>query len=85
VGRSFLPPAGCGFLFAFPDAIAFALNQGHVGMMQETIEKSGNTGSVGKDLVPFFEGTIGSYDQGLAFVAAVDDFIQQVRGFVIEG
>ena len=46
--------------------------------MQETIEKGGNTGSVGKDLVPFFEGTIGSYDQGLAFVAAVDDFIEMV-------
>ena len=85
MGRSFLPPAGCGFLFAFPDAIAVAFNQGHVGVMQETIEKGGNTGSVGKDHVPFFEGTIGSHDQGLAFVAAVDDFIQQVRGLVIEG
>ena len=85
MGHSFLPPAGCRFLFAFPDAIAVTLDHGHVGVMQETIQKGGNTGGVGKDLVPFFEGTIGSHDQRLAFVAAVDDFIEQVRGFVVEG
>ena len=82
---SFFPPAGCRFLLALADAIAFSLDDGHVGMVQQTVQQSGDAGGVGKDLVPFFKGSIGGDDQRLAFVAAVDDFIQEVRGLVVEG
>jgi len=76
--HSFLPPASGCFLFAFPDAVAVALDQGHVGVVRETIRESGNAGGIGKDFVPFFEWSVGCNNHRLAFVAAVDDFVQQI-------
>src|SRR2546423_12419468 len=37
-----------------------------------------------KDLVPFFESSVGGYDHGLAFVTAIDDFIEDVGGLIVE-
>lgn len=53
--------------------------------MQEAVQQSDNAGGVGKDLVPLFEGTVGGDNHRLAFVAAVDDLVEQIGGFVVEG
>jgi hypothetical protein len=70
-----LPPRG-GFLFTFSHAVTFSLNHRHIGVMQQTIEKRSNASSIGKDLVPLFEGTVGCQNDGFAFVAAIDNFVE---------
>lgn len=67
------------------DAIAVAVDGSGVGVMGEAIKKSGNAGGVGKDLIPFLEGTIGGDDDGTAFIATIDDFVQEVGGVVVIG
>ena len=53
--------------------------------MEQTIQQRDDTGRVGKDFVPFFERTIRRQDHWLAFVTAVDDFVEQIGGLVVEG
>jgi hypothetical protein len=53
--------------------------------MEQAIQQCDDTRGVGKDFVPFFEWPIRSQDDGLAFIAPVDDFIEQIGGLVIEG
>ena len=53
--------------------------------MQQTVQQRDDAGSVGKDLVPFFEGSIGCEDQWFPLIAPVDDFVEQVGRLVIEG
>ena len=84
-GSHFFFRPGRRFQFAFADAIAVAFDDRHVGMMQQAIQQRDDAGGVGKDLVPFFERSVGGEDQRLALVAAIDDFIEQVGGFVVEG
>src|SRR6266566_4655217 len=52
--------------------------------MQQTVQQRGDAGSVGKDLVPFFKCSVGGHDHGPAFVTAIDDFIEDVRSFIVE-
>ena len=52
--------------------------------MQQTVQQRGDAGGVGKDLVPFFKCSVGGYDYGLAFVTAIDDFIEDVGGLIVE-
>lgn len=67
------------------DAIAVAIDGGGIGVMGEAIKKSGDAGGIGKDLIPFLEGAIGGDDDGTAFIATIDDFVQEVGGVVIIG
>ena len=53
--------------------------------MEQTIQERDDTGRVGKDFVPFFEWTIRSQDDWLAFITPVNDFVEQIGGLVIEG
>jgi hypothetical protein len=82
-GRFFL--ARGGFQFAFADAVGSAFDQGDVRVMGEAVEESGDAGGVGKDGVPVLERAIRRQQRGVAFVAAVDDFEQQVSGVGIVG
>jgi|SRR6516165_2921585 hypothetical protein len=52
--------------------------------MQQTVQQGGDAGGVGKDLVPFFECSVGGYDHGFAFVAAIDDFMEDVCRLIVE-
>jgi hypothetical protein len=69
----------------FRAPIAVAFNRGDVGVMEQTIQQRDDTGRVGKDFVPFFERTVGSQDDRLAFVTPVDDFVEQIGRLVVEG
>src|SRR6516162_9784663 len=82
---SLFPPAGSRFLLTLADAIAVSLDDGYVGVVQQTVQQSGDAGSVWKDLVPFFKGSVRGDDQRLALVSAVDHFVQEVRGLIVEG
>lgn len=59
-------------------AIGFALEGDDLGVMDETIDERDDAGGVGEDLRPVRERAVGS-DQGAAgFVAAVDQFEEQI-------
>ena len=58
--RSILFAASGRLLLAFAAAIAFALDDGDVGVVGETIEETDDAGGVGKHDVPVFEGAVGS-------------------------
>jgi len=74
------------FLLAFPHAIAFALEEGNVGVVGESVEKSGNAGSVWKNGVPVLEGKIGGEDDGTPMlVTLIDDMVEEVGGVLVIG
>jgi len=78
--------SSCGrFLFAFANSIAVAFNDGHVGVVKKTVEHGDDAGGIGKDLVPLFEWPVGREDHRFAFVAAIDDFVEQIGGLVVGG
>src|SRR5208282_6458457 len=74
-----------GFHLAFPHAVGIAFQESDIGMMGEAVEQRGDAGGVGEDGIPFLEGFVGSQDHGIAFVAVVDDFEQQVGGVGVIG
>ena len=80
---SFLFPPCRRFLFTFMHAIALAFEDGSIGMMRKTIEQSGDASSIGKDLVPFFKGSIGSDNHRAALVAAIDDLVEKICGVIV--
>ena len=65
--------------------VAFTVELGYIRMMRESVNEGDDARGVGKDLVPFLESAVGSHNHGTAFVTTVDDFVEQVGGFVIEG
>ena len=48
--------------------------------MGEAVDQGGDASGMGKDGVPVFEDAIGGDQNGAAFVAAIDDFEEQVSG-----
>src|SRR5690242_4360398 len=76
VGSPFLPPARRRLLLALVNAVAFALDHGHVGVMQQAVQQGHDAGSVGEDFVPLFERLVGGEDHRFSFVAPVDDFVE---------
>jgi hypothetical protein len=46
--ESFLPPSGGRFLFAFSFPVAVAFDNGHLGMVQQTIQQGGDTSRIGR-------------------------------------
>src|SRR5271157_4556763 len=74
-----------GFPLAFPLAVGIAFDQGDVGMMGEAVQQGGDAGGVGEDGVPFLEGLVGGQEDGIAFIAVVDDFEQQVGSVSVVG
>ena len=54
-------------------------------MVSEAIQQSGNASGIGKNLVPFLEGSVGSDNHGTLLVAAVDDLVEKVCGVVVVG
>ena len=78
-----LPPCG-GLALAFANSVTVAFQACHFGVMQQAVQQRGDAGGVGKDLVPFFECSVGGYDHGLAFVTAIDDFIEDVCRLIVE-
>ena len=82
---AFFFPLGI-FLLAFPDAIAFTIEQGDVGMMGEPVQQCGDTGGVWEDSVPILKGKIGRQHDGTSrLVARVDNVEEEVRGIFIVG
>ena len=69
-----------GFHLAFSHAVGIAFDQGDLRMMGEAVQQRGDAGGVGEDGIPFLEGFVGGQDHGIAFIAVVDDFEQQVGG-----
>ena len=67
-------------MLTLADAITLSLDEGDVSVMSETVEQSGDTSSVREDAIPVFEGAIGGDEQRGTFVAAVDDFVEQISG-----
>jgi len=61
---------------AFPNPVAVAFDHRHLGVMQQAIQQCGDAGSIGKDLIPLFEWTVGGDDYAFAFVATVDDLVE---------
>ena len=62
-GVAVMVALGLGALqFAFAGAIALAFDHRDVGVVGEPIEKRGDAGGVGKDLVPLLESPVGGYD-----------------------
>ena len=74
-----------GFHLAFPHAVGIAFDQGDIGMMGKAVQQRGDAGGVGEDGIPFLEGFVGGQDHGIAFIAVVDDFEQQVGGVGVIG
>jgi len=50
-----------------------------MGMVGEAIQGGTDQQVVGKDFAPLFEGAVGGNDQGGAFIAFGDDFVQVLR------
>ena len=74
------------FLFAIPDAIAFSLEEGDIGVVGESVEEGCDTSGVGEDGVPVLEGEIGGEDDGASvLVALVDDVVEEVGGVLVVG
>src|SRR5487761_1577441 len=73
-------PARRGFQFAFSNAVGSPLDQGDVGVVGEAVEEGGDTGGIGEDGVPVFESFVGGQQDGISFVAVVDNFKEQVGG-----
>ncbi len=82
---SLFSPAGGRFPLTLADTIAFSLDDGYAGVVQQTVQQRGDAGGVGKDLILFFKRSICGHDQRLALVSAVDHFVQEVRGLIVEG
>src|SRR5208283_6141120 len=74
-----------GFHLAFSHAVGIAFEQGDIGMMGEAVQQRGDAGGVGEDGIPFLKGFVGGQDHGVAFVAVVDDFEEQVGGVGVVG
>src|SRR5208337_5490860 len=74
-----------GFHLAFPHAVGIAFQESDVGVMGEAVQQRGDAGGVGEDGIPFLEGFVGGQEHGVAFVAVVDDFKQQVGGVGVIG
>ena len=83
--RSILFAALSRLLFTFAAAIAFAFNDGDVGVVGETIEETDDAGGVGKHDVPVFKRAVGSDDDRAALVASVDDLVEQIGGVAVVG
>ena len=83
--RSILFAASGRLLLAFAAAIAFAFNDGDVGVVGETIEETDDAGGVGKHDVPVFEGAVGSDDDRAVLVAPVDDLVEQIGDMAVVG
>ena len=73
---SFLPPPRRRFLLTFTNPVTVAFDQRHVGVVQQAIQQSDDTGRVGKDFVPLFEWSIGREDHRFSFVTPVDDLVE---------
>lgn len=54
-------------------------------MMSEPVQQRRNTGRVGKDQIPVFEGAVGRDQDRAALVSTIDDFVKQVGGVRIVG
>lgn len=53
--------------------------------MREAVEERRDAGGVGEDGIPFLEGLMGGQDDGVAFIAVVDDLEEQVGGVSVVG
>jgi len=65
------------------NAIAVTFNNGDIGVMSEAVKESSDGSSVWKDLIPFLERSIGSDDNGAAFISSIDDFVKKIGGIVV--
>ena len=55
-----------------------AFNDHEIDVVGEAVDEGSDTGGVGEDGIPVFEGAIGGDQNGAAFVTAIDDFEEQV-------
>ena len=82
-GSSLLPPCR-GLLLAFTNTVALSFDGGNIGVMEQPVQKRGDATGVGKDLAPIFESPIGRKDDRAALIAAVDKFVEEMGGLVVE-
>ena len=65
-------------LLGLLEAIGRPLDGDDLGVVHQAIDQRDDTGGVGEDLAPLGEGAVGGNQGGLLFVAAADEFEQQV-------
>jgi hypothetical protein len=73
------------FDLAFPDAVTTSFNKSNIGVMSERVQQSGDTDSIGKDNVPVAEYSVSCNQNRAGFIAAIDDFKNQVGGVGVIG
>jgi len=67
-------------------AVALALDDDGLGVVQEAVEHGGGDGGVAvEDGGPVLEGFVGGQDDGTAFVALADDLEEEVRAALVDG
>ena len=60
------------------EAVGVALDGDDLGVVEQAVDEGNDAGGTGEDLAPFGEGAVGGNQGGLLFVAAADEFEQQV-------
>ncbi len=68
-----------------PAAVAVALDDEDVGVMDDAVDEGGGAGSVGEDGGPLAERQVGGEDEALALVAAAHDLEEEVGVAVVVG
>ena len=67
-------------------AVAAALDENRLGMVEESIQdRRGNGTVVGKDRRPLFERFVGGEDDRAAFVALTDDLEEEISAALVDG
>ena len=79
-------PADGSGLDAVLHAVAFALDDDGLGVVEDAVEDGGGEGGVVvEDGGPVLEDLVGAQDDGAAFVALADDLEEQIGAAFVDG
>jgi hypothetical protein len=70
---------------AFAQAVAFAFEGDHGGVVDEPVDQGGRDHGVAEDFAPLLEAAVAGDDDRAAFVAAGDQGEEQVGGLALQG
>lgn len=65
--------------------ITVTVEDSGIGMMSKAIKQRGDAGSIGEDLIPFFEWSIRCDNNRTLFVSTVDDFVEKIGCVIVVG
>ena len=80
-----LAASGFGADLGLAGAVALALDDDHVGVVNDAIDERSGARGVREDAGPIAEGEIGGEDETLLFVSPADDLKQEVGVAIVEG